>query len=484
MLKIWFTLKQMGMSDQSPAKITTTSPNQALKRLFAYGNPDGDFYIPFAHTKRFMTMKPDAGRSIIQTNLRRWAASGSVVTVDPTDYLDIAEQQDDSLEVKPGRAYPQGLGFGKNGFSLEDDTRVAIPFIAFGMWYYRQDPIEDGDKLADSLKEALKRDLHITSAEFALVFVADEPIWTPELQNEPLSDKEIYEIVERNISRDTVPAKKLFKVTLEEHKLEVASMVSPAEGPRWLNFNPLNMMKHLIDNGSKSILLYGPPRTGKTYAIDKYMARNDASRETIQIHDGWSYDELVLGFRPGNDGTWKYAIGPLLKAIRDGKTCIVLEEINRTEFAQAIGEILSLIENKYRGQSNSIRLRNGELLHIPENTLLIFTMNTLDRTTEEIDDAIFGRMDSVEFPPRVEDLEDILQLLNMNESEARKIRELFSYVQRYYPLGHGYFASLTSTTDFKTYYLTRIRPVLQKHFRDYRDEQMAAIDEKVGQLFG
>ena len=38
MLKIWFVLKQMGMSLDRSVHITTSSPDSALKRLFSYGN--------------------------------------------------------------------------------------------------------------------------------------------------------------------------------------------------------------------------------------------------------------------------------------------------------------------------------------------------------------------------------------------------------------------------------------------------------------
>src|SRR5438105_2040484 len=80
LLKVWFALKQMGMSARTPVEITTSSPTTALQRLFSYGAPEGEFFIPFAHTRRFATMKSDAARSIIQTTLRRWRDSGSVVT--------------------------------------------------------------------------------------------------------------------------------------------------------------------------------------------------------------------------------------------------------------------------------------------------------------------------------------------------------------------------------------------------------------------
>src|SRR5262249_47016377 len=88
LLKIWFVLKRMGLAVGSPAvRVTTPNPTTALKELFAYGEPAGRLFVPFSHTARFSTMEHDAARSIIQTNIRRWQESASVVTVKPNAFL-------------------------------------------------------------------------------------------------------------------------------------------------------------------------------------------------------------------------------------------------------------------------------------------------------------------------------------------------------------------------------------------------------------
>lgn len=483
LLKIWFTLKQMGMNNERHVVIDTTSSHDALVRLFAFGNPSGEFFIPFAHTDRFMTMKADADRSIIQTNLNRWAVSGSVVTVDPTGYLDIKEQPDGSLIVKPGRNYPLGLGYGKNGFALEENSRVAIPLVAFGVWYYRQQNIESTDNLVEYFQASLRRDLSLSIAEQELIFVIAPQFWTPTFQDRPLTDDEIFRAVQQSL-KARVREKAVIHYSYQEYSTKVSSMTTTIQGPKWLNYDPESQLKSLINGGSKAILLYGPPRTGKTRAVDNFHPRNSADRETIQIHSGWGYDELIVGLRPAEQGEWAYREGPFLQAIKAAKKLIALEEINRTEFSQAIGEVLSLIETAYRGKQYQIRLRNGEQFYIPETTLIICTMNTLDRSTEELDDALLGRMDAIEFPPRVEYLQEMLANTGVQETVAQKVRQLFAFIQQYYPLGHGYFADLRPNSDIVSFYLAKIRPVLQKHMKDYRDQELASIDEKVDELFG
>lgn len=483
MLKVWLTLKQAGMAEGKPVSVTTTAPVivGALQRLFAYGEPSGRLFVPFAHTKRFKTIKHDASRSIIQTTVRRWLSSQSVVGVDPTAFIDI-EEESGTLLVQPGRHYPLGLGQGQNGFALDDDSRVSIPDIAFAVWYYRQTDLLPSELSRRSLCERLAADLNLTPSEMDLIFIQDED-WTPTLQSQPLSDNELHRLVEASIDGSSGNSEVIVAQTFDDHLARVRSMVTVRPGPSWLNKSPQDRLLELIGNDAKAILLYGPPRTSKTHAIDQLVPRSNSERETIQIHNGWGYDDLMVGLKPVGD-RWDYVVGPLLQAIRQGKKTIVLEEINRTEFSDAIGELFLLLEDAYRGEEHKVRLRSGEDFYVPEDVTFLFTMNTLDRSTEAIDDALFGRMDAIEFPPRIEDLHELLKAKGITEEISVKVRELFATILEHYQLGHGYFAGYSSTTNPIDFYLNRIRPVLQKHLVNHRDEELETIDEKVNQLFG
>ena len=141
LLKIWFVLKAMGLDEQTPIAIDTGNSTPYLKRLFSCGEPTGSFFVPFSHTSRFSFMKNDAARSIIQTTIQRWVSSGSVVTCDPTAYLSI-QNDDKKLIVSVGRQYPLGLGYGKNGFALNDESRVAIPDLQFAIWLFARENLK------------------------------------------------------------------------------------------------------------------------------------------------------------------------------------------------------------------------------------------------------------------------------------------------------------------------------------------------------
>ena len=482
-LKIWFALKHMGLgANYSPVLIDTSNSTPSLARLFSYGNPDKSFYIPFAPTPRFLTMKGDAARSIIQTTIKRWHSSQSVVTCDPTGYLDIKNSSDDKLAISPTRTYPIGLGYGANGFALKEGQRVSIPAIPFAVWYGRQSPIPESEEPELFLIKLMRDELHITDAEYESIFLdSNFPISTT---TTALSDRDLLTICQEFIVSPSPIETQIASETFQEHATRIKSMTSIDDRPAWLRYAPSQMLEELIQSGAKAILLYGPPRTGKTRAIDALYPRTEPSRETIQIHDGWSYEHLIQGQQPDDQGSFSWQSGPLKKAVESGKRVIVLEEINRTLISQSLGEVFSLIEEAYRGEKNAITLRNGEKFFIPEETLFVMTMNTVDRSTEDVDDALIGRFSAIEFLPRVEDLTAMLNERGIPEEIARKIRELYAAVIEVYPLGHGYFAQLKESTNPLFYYITKIRPVLSNHLEGYRPSDLTQVDNIADSLFG
>lgn len=478
LLKIWFVLKLMGLDDRTSVAIDTGNSTPYLQRLFGCGAPDGALYVPFAHTTRFAFMKGDASRSIIQTTLQRWATSGSVVTCDPSSFLRISNAEDNKLVVKTGRQYPLGLGNGKNGFALDDDQSVRIPAEYFAIWLFAREDIQE--KSASELVKNMMELLHLTVAEYKTIFVETQV--NLKYQQDSISDTDLFSMCQHAF--DEAPNIEETIEPTDEYIKRVKNMVTISEKPTWVQTAPELQLKSLIENGEKAILLYGPPRTGKTRAIDSIIGRNSEERVSIQLHEGWGYENLVLGMFPAQSaGSFEWKKGALLSAIQGGKRYIVLEEINRTNASQALGEIFSLLESAYRGEANSIVLPNGEKVFVPEDTIIFMTMNTIDASTEDIDDALIGRMASVYFPPRVEDLDSILISNGVEAANAEKIKEVFNTIQASYPLGHGYFATYKDERDFRLYYLSRIRPVLANHFDSYKPEVLVQIDNAIDSLF-
>ncbi|MDF1629102.1 MAG: AAA family ATPase [Alcanivoracaceae bacterium] len=487
LLKIWFALKHMGLAvGRAPVEIDTANSEPSLIRLFSCGSPDHSFFVPFAHKPRWTNMKHDAARSIVQTNIQRWASSGSVVTCDPTSYLDFSRSEDGrKLYVKPGRKYPLGLGFGESGFALDQESVVSIPITAFSVWYARQTKIPDSKQPKLYLVENMLKELHISSEEKAVIFVDDD--LSIGLKSKPLTDRELFSICKPFADGDQAAVNTPTRIDFKSYVRRVKGMVSGLDNPHWIRSDPREDLRRLIEEGAGAILLYGPPRTSKTWVIDSLVPRDSDERVTIQIHDGWGYDHLIEGLKPEPDGSWVWKDGPLKRAIKEQKKYIVLEEANRTNISQALGEVFSLIEEGYRGDSNEIELRSSELFSISKETVFLLTMNTIDKSTEEVDDALLGRMAGVEFPPRVEDLATILSLKNITPQNRDKIRQVFAEIQSIYPLGHAYFSGLpdeANNADFLFFYKTRIRPVLNNFLGPLRRPDLETIDNLADHLFG
>ena len=486
LLKIWFALKHMGLAAQSkPVEIDTGNSTPSLQKLFSCGSPDKTFYIPFAHTPRYLTMKHDASRSIIQTSIQRWASSGSVVTCDPTEYLTIEDGANQKLLVSANRRYPFGLGIGESGFALADGTRVSVPLTSFAVWYGRKSAVPKGADPAAFLTELMINELNISSTEKALIFVDDD--LAIETRETPLSDSEIFAACQPFIKNEREPSVEVHREEFSAYARRIRSMVSGLDLPAWLRASPDAEVKELVKAGANAILLTGPPRTGKTRTIDSIVPRTAKERCTIQIHDGWGYDHLIQGFKPDPDGNWAWTNGPLKDAVEAGKKFVVLEEINRTAISQALGEVFSLIEGAYRGEINGITLRSGEKFSIPADLVFLMTMNTIDKSTEDVDDALLGRVATVEFSPRSEDLSAMLTESNVPEAVRVRIGQLFAEILNVYPLGHGYFSGLNgnvSNKEFIAYYKARIRPVLINFLGSLKRQELSKLDNLVDELFG
>lgn len=486
LLKIWFTLKLMGLRENGEGVVIDTSNSTpSLRRLFGYGAPDQGFYVPFAHTPRYLTMKHDAARAIIQTNVQRWATSGSVVTCDPTDFLAITNTPDRGLVVAPTRRYPLGLGMGSSGFALAEGARVAVPLTSFAIWYGRQTAIPDDADARAFLIERLLIELNVSAAEKAAIFVEDTVLVAT--SSNQLSEDEIYAVCRPFLEGASTVTAEVHRENYPEYSRRIRSMVSDLNAPIWMRQAPEDDLRELIENGAKAILLFGPPRTGKTRFIDQLVSRSSEERCTIQIHDGWGYDHLVEGFKPDSAGKWDWVDGPLKEAIDQSKKYIVLEEINRTSISQSLGEVFSLLEDAYRGEHNSIILRSGRKFFIPSETLIIMTMNTVDKSTEDVDDALIGRLAAIEFPPRSEDLVQMLNDNDVPEETIQKIAEVYVEILNGYPLGHGFFHGVKGAIkdiNFISYYKSRIRPVLINHFGELQSAEIDKIDNIVDQKFG
>jgi 5-methylcytosine-specific restriction protein B len=175
---------------------------------------------------------------------------------------------------------------------------------------------------------------------------------------------------------------------------------------------PTEWVRRVLDllEDKKQVIFYGPPGTGKTYVarqLARFIAPDDRYRKTVQFHPSYSYEDFVEGYRPreGENGNVRYELtpGPLRRlakiAEESAEACVLLiDEINRGNIAKVFGELYYLLE--YRGDDDQIALQYGsDPFELPENFLIIATMNTADRSIAILDAALRRRFHFVEFFP-------------------------------------------------------------------------------------
>jgi 5-methylcytosine-specific restriction protein B len=166
----------------------------------------------------------------------------------------------------------------------------------------------------------------------------------------------------------------------------------------------------------KNLILQGPPGTGKTW-LAKRLAKaligqknvTDEQLRVVQFHPALSYEDFVRGYRPGGDGRLTLTDGVFLQVVQaaiaqpDVDHVLIIEEINRGNPAQVLGEMLTLLECSKRSRAEAMELAysksRGEKVYVPENLYVIGTMNVADRSLALVDLALRRRFAFVSLSP-------------------------------------------------------------------------------------
>lgn len=165
-----------------------------------------------------------------------------------------------------------------------------------------------------------------------------------------------------------------------------------AAGTAWLQ-ETVELLRH-----KRQIILQGPPGTGKTYigrALAEFLAGDPSRVELVQFHPGTSYEDFVQGLRPDPDQPTQFRVvdGPLIRhaeAARrepDQTFVLLVDEINRGNVPAVFGELYYLLEYRER----ELTLMHGSTFSLPENLLIVATMNTADRSITSLDSALRRR---------------------------------------------------------------------------------------------
>lgn len=241
----------------------------------------------------------------------------------------------------------------------------------------------------------------------------------------------------------------------EELKKEVLKFFAPNSEQYIKKVNNSVILSQPEDNTipdatayAKNIVLYGPPGTGKTrkakilaYELLTKDEKTESKTESeileevrkviqgtasdnykgriklVQFHPSYSYNDFMesIEFSGGccdyKDKIFKDFASDAKKAAEKAKESgntapayvLIIDEINRANVSNVLGELLYGLE--YREQEFSTAVK-GDKFSVPENLYIIGTMNTADRSLQNLDYAVRRRFSfekvSAELPAAME----------------------------------------------------------------------------------
>jgi len=225
-------------------------------------------------------------------------------------------------------------------------------------------------------------------------------------------------------------------------------------------------------NERKYIILQGPPGTGKTRLAKTVSEKLKARIFFTQFHAETSYSDFIYGIRPDvNKEKLSYteSLGVFTKALEHAintkeKTVLIIDEINRANLSNVLGPVFYLFEHKQDISNVSLEIKPGlSVSELPENFLVIATMNTADRSLAVVDFALRRRFAWYSLKPKT------ISSSQFYNDDFVRLQEIFDWYANSSELslqpGQGYF--LASSSEEMT---NRIRYEIFPLIKEYLEE--------------
>ena len=222
----------------------------------------------------------------------------------------------------------------------------------------------------------------------------------------------------------------------------------------------------------------------------------------VTFHQNYAYEDFVEGIRPRLvDGPPRKESTPrgsselayelrsgifhaICKAAEEARSktashrgealrfVLIIDEINRGNIAKIFGELITLIEPSRRlGNDDETTVTlpySGDDFGVPDNLYIIGTMNTADRSIQQLDTALRRRFTFVEMMPDPDHslIPDDVAGVNCRKMLRAMNERIALLMDREHQIGHTYLLEVESIEDLADRFRNRIFPLLQEYFYD------------------
>ncbi|MEG7359667.1 McrB family protein [Pseudomonas citronellolis] len=207
----------------------------------------------------------------------------------------------------------------------------------------------------------------------------------------------------------------------------------------------------LLDDGYGGVIFTGDPGTSKSwFARQIALKLADGNQDLvrfIQFHPGYQYEDFVESYIPNEKGGFDLVDKIFLRACESARknpastSVLVIDELSRTDVVRVFGEALTYLEQSNR--ELNFTLSSGRPYSVPDNLVVLCTMNPWDRGVEELDLALERRFAKIHFEPKIELLKEALAESKLSDERKRKVEQFFFLTSRHSnrlcSLGHAYF---------------------------------------------
>ena len=264
------------------------------------------------------------------------------------------------------------------------------------------------------------------------------------------------------------------EVLLDGEEDKVEENLLSDEDPIWKQFQAL------LADDVDGVLLTGPPGTSKTWYASRLalkVASGHKRRVThIQFHPSYSYEDFVEGYVPVQSAAGmapSFNVQPKLflrlcdAARRDPNNLyvLVIDEFSRGDPSRIFGEVLTYLERSYR-EKPFLLPYSGKPTTIPQNILIVGTMNPYDKSVADLDNAMERRFARIAMDPDVNMLRTFLKKNNAKGTFIEKAIRFFKSANEKSPhgFGHTFFLDVANEADLQRRWSHNLRFVFEKMF--------------------